>query len=61
MIKPTICYAVKANFNKNILSLMSKLNLGADVVSQGELQNSLKSGINKKKIVFSGVGKLVKK
>ena len=56
MIKPTICYAVKANFNKNILSLMSKLNLGADVVSQGELQNSLKSGINKK-IVFSGVGK----
>ena len=61
MIKPTICYAVKANFNKNILSLMSKLNLGADVVSQGELQNSLKSGINKKKLFFLELEKLVKK
>ena len=33
------------------------MGLGADVVSKGELIASLKAGINKKMIVFSGVGK----
>ncbi len=56
-IKPLICFAVKANFNKKILKIVSKLNLGADVVSMGELKESLASGISKKKIVFSGIGK----
>ena len=36
---------------------MSKNNLGVDVVSKGELKQSLKYGIENKKIVFSGVGK----
>ncbi len=56
-IKPVICYAVKANFNKKILNLIAKLGLGADVVSKGELEQSINCNINRKKIVFSGVGK----
>ncbi len=54
---PLICYAVKANFNKNILSLLGQLGCGADVVSKGELKLALDSGIKPGKIVFSGVGK----
>ena len=34
--------------------------MGADVVSMGELTQSLKSGIKADKIVFSGVGKTSK-
>ena len=56
-IKPLICYAMKANFNKGIIKIMSNNNLGVDVVSKGELKESLKCGIENKKIVFSGVGK----
>ena len=36
---------------------MSKNNLGVDVVSKGELKESLECGIKNNKIVFSGVGK----
>ena len=56
-INPLICFAVKANSNTKILSEISKFGLGADVVSKGELMAALKSKINPKKIVFSGVGK----
>ena len=56
-IDPLICYAVKANTNLNILKEINKNNLGADVVSIGELMKALKAGIKPKKIVFSGVGK----
>ncbi len=56
-IKPLICYAMKANFNKEIIKIMSKNNLGVDVVSKGELKNSLDCGVKNNKIVFSGVGK----
>tara|TARA_B100000035_G_C20994824_1_gene551963 strand:+ start:163 stop:1377 length:1215 start_codon:yes stop_codon:yes gene_type:complete len=56
-INPLICYAVKANSNLNILKEIKKNNLGADVVSGGELMKALKAGIKPKKIVFSGVGK----
>ena len=56
-IKPLICFSVKSNANKEILKIISKKGLGADVVSQGEMERALKSGINPKKIVFSGVGK----
>ena len=57
-INPLICYAVKANSNLEILREIKKNNLGADVVSGGELMKALKAGINPKKIVFSGVGKI---
>ena len=56
-INPLICYAVKANSNLGILKEIRKNNLGADVVSGGELMKALKAGIKPKKIVFSGVGK----
>ena len=49
-IKPVICYAVKANFNKKILNLVAKLGIGADVVSKGELEQSISCNI---KISFS--------
>jgi len=54
---PIICFAVKANSNLGIIKEIKKLGLGADVVSKGELMKALKVGIDKKKIVFSGVGK----
>jgi diaminopimelate decarboxylase len=56
-INPLICYAVKANTNINILKEIKNHNLGADVVSIGELMKALKAGIQPNKIVFSGVGK----
>ncbi len=56
-INPLICYAVKANSNLKLLKEIKKSNLGADVVSGGELMKVLKAGIKPKKIVFSGVGK----
>ncbi len=56
-IKPLICFAVKANNNTKLLNEIGKLGLGADVVSKGELMAALKSKIDPKKIVFSGVGK----
>ena len=52
-----VCYAVKANYNKYIISLLAELGSGADVVSKGEIKIALSSGIKPEKIVFSGVGK----
>ncbi|HEV2268576.1 MAG TPA: diaminopimelate decarboxylase [Steroidobacteraceae bacterium] len=52
-----ICYAVKANANLAILALMADAGLGADIVSGGELQRSLRAGIPAERIVFSGVAK----
>ncbi len=59
-IEPLICFAVKSNTNLRILKEIKRFNLGADVVSIGELIKALKAGINPKKIVFSGVGKTKK-
>ena len=54
---PLICFSVKYNTNVNLIKEISKLGLGADVVSMGELMIAIKAGIKPKKIVFSGVGK----
>ena len=59
-IIPLICFAVKANTNVSILKEIKSLDLGADVVSIGELMKALKAGIKPQKIVFSGVGKTQK-
>ncbi|MFL2902207.1 MAG: diaminopimelate decarboxylase [Candidatus Pelagibacter sp.] len=56
-LSPIICFSVKSNSNLSILKELKKLQLGADVVSQGELMKALNAGIDPKKIVFSGVGK----
>ncbi|MEO8809058.1 MAG: diaminopimelate decarboxylase [Rhodanobacter sp.] len=52
-----LCFAVKANSNLAVLQLMNEAGVGADIVSAGELQRSLKAGIPASRIVFSGVGK----
>jgi diaminopimelate decarboxylase len=52
-----VCYAVKANANLAVLQLMAQAGLGADIVSGGELQRSLRAGIAADRIVFSGVAK----
>ena len=56
-INPLICFAVKSNTNTKLLNEIRKFNIGADVVSLGELMRALKAGIKPNKIVFSGVGK----
>jgi diaminopimelate decarboxylase len=53
----TICYALKANDNQAIVSLLAKLGAGADTVSEGEIRRALAAGVDPKKIVFSGIGK----
>lgn len=50
-------YAVKANFNLEILKLIKKMNCGVDVVSVGEIKKSLEAGFDMQDIIFSGVGK----
>ncbi|MDH6357664.1 diaminopimelate decarboxylase [Parabacteroides sp. PF5-9] len=50
-------YAVKANANPRILSIISGYGMGADCVSGGEIQAALDAGFPAQKIVFAGVGK----
>ena len=50
-------FAVKANPNLAILNILRKNNLGAEVVSSGELFKSLKAGFEPKDIIFDGPGK----
>ena len=57
VVKPLICYAMKANYNSEIISILSKLGAGVDVVSMGELNKAILNGVDENKIVFSGVGK----
>ncbi len=54
-----VCYSVKANSARAILSLFAELGGGADIVSGGELERCLRAGIPPERIVFSGVGKTV--
>ena len=50
-------YAVKANANPKILRIIREAGLGADCVSGGEIDASVKAGFPSSKIVFAGVGK----
>ncbi len=52
-----ICYAVKANSNIGILSLLAREGSGFDIVSGGELFRVLKAGGNPGLCTFAGVGK----
>ena len=52
-----ICYAVKANSNLGVLSVLANLGSGFDIVSGGELARVIEAGGSAKKVVFSGVGK----
>ena len=50
-------YAVKANANPKILRIIREAGLGADCVSGGEIEASVKAGFTSNKIVYAGVGK----
>src|SRR6187402_1447745 len=54
---PLVAFAVKANPNAAVLSVLAGLGCGADVVSGGELKRARAAGIPAERIVFSGVGK----
>jgi diaminopimelate decarboxylase len=53
----SICYAIKANSNRAILSLLSREGAGFDIVSGGELFRVLAAGGDPQKCTFAGVGK----
>lgn len=55
--KSMINYAVKANSNLSVIAHLAKLGAGADCVSIGEVNRALTAGVDKYKIIFSGVGK----
>jgi len=55
--KSLINYAVKANSNLSVIAHLAKLGAGADCVSIGEVKRALQAGVDKYKIIFSGVGK----
>lgn len=52
-----VCYAVKANANLALLSMLAKAGAGFDVVSAGELFRVVRAGGDPSTAVFSGVGK----
>ncbi|VAW20601.1 Diaminopimelate decarboxylase [hydrothermal vent metagenome] len=56
-INTLVAYALKANSNQAVLTLLAKEGAGADVVSLGELERAIAAGIPPQKIVFSGVAK----
>jgi len=55
--KSLISYAVKANSNLSVINHLRKQGAGADCVSIGEVKRALAAGVEKYKIIFSGVGK----
>jgi diaminopimelate decarboxylase len=52
-----IHYAVKANSNLRILSIISSYGFGADCVSFNEINAAISAGFKPSDIVFAGVGK----
>ena len=50
-------YAVKANVNPQLLTIIREAGLGADCVSGGEIEACVQAGFPGSKIVFAGVGK----
>ncbi len=50
-------YAMKANANHKVLTIIRESGLGADCVSGGEIRAAIKAGFPTNKIVYAGVGK----
>ena len=55
--KSLISYAVKANSNLAVVRHLAQMGAGADCVSIGEVRRALAAGVERYKIIFSGVGK----
>ncbi len=56
-INPLICYAVKANSNLAVLTLLRDLDSGFDVVSGGELHRVMSIAADPQRVAFAGAGK----
>ncbi len=56
-LNPLICYAVKANSNLSVLSILAEHGAGFDIVSMGELKRVIAAGGDPAKVIFSGVAK----
>jgi diaminopimelate decarboxylase len=54
---PLIAYAVKANPNPAVLSVLAREGMGGDIVSIGEYRAARAAGMRPDTILFSGVGK----
>lgn len=50
-------YAMKANANPKVLSVIRESGMGADCVSGGEVRAAIRVGFPASKVVFAGVGK----
>ena len=50
-------YALKANFNEQVLQAVRKTGFGADCVSGNEVKKAIELGFDPGKVVFAGVGK----
>lgn len=50
-------YALKANFNEQVLEAIRKIGFGADCVSGNEVKKAIDLGFDSQKVVFAGVGK----
>ena len=57
VLRPMICFSVKANGNLAILRLLVREGAGLDIVSGGELYKALRVGCPPSRIVFASVGK----
>lgn len=55
--KVEIHYALKANANHRVISIIRGYGLGADCVSGGEIKAAIEAGFPPSKIAFAGVGK----
>lgn len=51
------CFAVKANSNLAVLSVLAKIGAGFDIVSGGELERVIRAGGKPENVIFSGLGK----
>lgn len=50
-------YALKANFNEEVLRAIKKAGFGADCVSGNEVKKAIEIGFEPGRVVFAGVGK----
>ena len=50
-------YAIKANYDDRLLSVIREYGLGIDCASGNELRKAIESGFDPKQIVYAGVGK----
>ena len=57
VVRPLICFSVKANGNLAILQLLVRGGAGLDIVSGGELYKARRAGCPSSRIVFASVGK----